>query len=328
MTKRGPSLASGATAASLFFSVFSQTPALAQDDATAGAPRSEQGRDATPEGTAAGGAIVLPGEGVPPPDPTPLAESAKRDPLAARELPPDHYNPGDVIPKTLFDFGSVGITNAPVVAPNMRFPIETGPAFANSQLFNSGGYGYQWTSKIIYPGPEGPENAASNFQYPWRDNFCEVRRWDSSPCPGGVGHQGQDLRPATCEAGVHYAVAVEDGVITELGENHMVILYGKETGNFYVYLHMKREEKLAVGLEVKKGERIGRVANVLSAKAKTTTHLHFEIWAGGEEDGATRGVVPLSPYTSLVEAYLRLLREHPEQANPVPQPADARKCRG
>jgi murein DD-endopeptidase MepM/ murein hydrolase activator NlpD len=271
--------------------------------------------------------IILPGRGDVPPEPTPLTDSARRDPIAARELPPDHYNPGDVIPRTLFDFGSIGITNAPVVAPNMRFPLESGPAFANSQIFNSGGYGYAWTTSIRYPGPEGPENAGANFNYPWRDNFCEVRRRDAAGCPGGVGHQGQDLRAATCEAGVHWAVAVEDGVIKEMGENHMVLLYGYETGQVYVYLHMVREPKLKVGLEVKKGERLGRVSNILSAKDKTTTHLHFEIWSGAEQEGESKGVAPLSPYTSLVEAYLRLIRENPAAVLPVSQPADSRKCR-
>ncbi len=271
------------------------------------------------------GAPLVSAQELTPPAPDAAVEPAVVNP---EELPPDHRAPGDVLPKTLFDFGSVGVTEAPVVSPLMRFPLESGPAFANSQIFMSGGYGYAWTTKIVYPGPEGTQNARQNFDYPWRDNFCEVRRRDAAGCPGGVGHQGQDLRPATCEKGVHWAVAAEDSIVKELGENHMVLLYGLETGQVYVYLHMERPPELGVvvGAKVKKGQRIGKVSNILSATDVTTTHLHFEIWAGGEQDGAAKGVVPLSPYTSLVESYLDLVNSNPDQLAPVALPASARKC--
>ena len=35
-----------------------------------------------------------------------------------------------------------------------------------------------------------------NYGYPWQDNFCETRDLRGQ-CPGGFGHQGQDIRP-TC----------------------------------------------------------------------------------------------------------------------------------
>jgi murein DD-endopeptidase MepM/ murein hydrolase activator NlpD len=258
-----------------------------------------------------------------------VAPEGAGESTARADVDPNHYDPGDLIPRTLVDFGSIGVTNAPVVAPNMRFPIEEGPAFSNSQIFHPGGWGYAWTTSIVYPGPGGAENEPANYNYPWRDNFCEVRRRDSAGCPSGLGHQGQDIRPKTCEQGVHYAVAVEDAVVKALGEHHMVLLYGLETGNVYTYLHMTRplEPGIVEGAEVKKGQRLGRISNILGEKDRTTTHLHFEIWAGGEQEGTSKGVVPLSPYTSLVESYLDLVAANPQQLEPVTQPEDWRKCR-
>ncbi len=42
------------------------------------------------------------------------------------------------------------------------------------------------------------ESAGGNYSYPWQDNFCETRDFQAGQCPGGFGHQGQDIRPATC----------------------------------------------------------------------------------------------------------------------------------
>ncbi len=41
-------------------------------------------------------------------------------------------------------------------------------------------------------------NSAVNFTYPWRDNFGELRRLPGRACPGGYGHQGQDMRAGNC----------------------------------------------------------------------------------------------------------------------------------
>src|SRR5690242_14735552 len=77
-----------------------------------------------------------------------------------------------------------------VYAPGILFPFEKGPAFANSQVWGHGGN-------------EGPGNTsqcdAVNFTYPWHDNYCETRDWDMPLCPGGHGHQGQDIRAADCK---------------------------------------------------------------------------------------------------------------------------------
>ena len=43
------------------------------------------------------------------------------------------------------------------------------------------------------------ESAGRNYSYPWRDNFCEHRHFFAGQCPGGEGHQGQDIRPSHCK---------------------------------------------------------------------------------------------------------------------------------
>src|SRR5262249_26663384 len=52
-----------------------------------------------------------------------------------------------------------------VFVPNMRFPIQEGPSFANSQVFGSGG--------LYHPTPDEGQCGRGNFSYPWRDTFCE-----------------------------------------------------------------------------------------------------------------------------------------------------------
>ncbi len=82
-------------------------------------------------------------------------------------------------------------TTAAPTAPSIRrsaFRCSMAPAFVNSQLFQS-------RNRPIEPGHE------PNYAYPWRDNFCERRGFPVGQCPGGHGHQGQDLRPALCEDG-------------------------------------------------------------------------------------------------------------------------------
>lgn len=92
-------------------------------------------------------------------------------------------------------------------APGIRFPLEAGRAFANSQVYAPGG---------LY-GSSGGQCDGGNYSYAWRDNFCETRGYSTPMCPTGHGHQGQDIRPATCENAMHWAVAVADGTITAVG---------------------------------------------------------------------------------------------------------------
>ncbi|KYF99267.1 peptidase M23, partial [Sorangium cellulosum] len=183
-----------------------------------------------------------------------------------------------------------------VYAPSMRFPLEEGPAFANSQVYSKGGSA----------GPAGGQCDADNYAYPWRDNYCESRSWDMPLCPSGAGHQGQDVRPPTCEAGKHWVVAVADGTITSVG-GYSVYLTG-EDGTRYDYLHMSNVQ-VSPGQDVSRGERIGKVSNVFGA-TPTTIHLHFNV----RQSLSGVGMVYVPPYTSLVAAYRALLNEPPEGA--------------
>ncbi|RZJ24519.1 MAG: M23 family peptidase, partial [Brevundimonas sp.] len=108
-----------------------------------------------------------------------------------------------------------GATDPTVWAAGMRFPMEAGPAYANSQVYGYGGF--------AAPGPGG-QCDARNYGYPWRDNFCETRSWSNGLCPAGKGHQGQDIRPATCEKKVHWVVAAESGRITSIGSYTVTLL--------------------------------------------------------------------------------------------------------
>ena len=97
------------------------------------------------------------------------------------------------------------------VYARMRFPIAFAPAYVKSQSFMPWGDCYR-TGTVGRMGRKGAayrckvndmplvfdESAAVNFTYPWRDNFCEQRDFLVGQCPGGYGHQGEDIRPAKC----------------------------------------------------------------------------------------------------------------------------------
>ena len=99
------------------------------------------------------------------------------------------------------------------VYSKMRFPLLDAPAYANSQSFMN--LGNCDSTGRVSVGMAGliptyrcrvggttllkDEAAAGNYAYPWRDNFCEHRAFDVGQCPGGFGHQGQDIRPSSCK---------------------------------------------------------------------------------------------------------------------------------
>ena len=180
-------------------------------------------------------------------------------------------------------------------APGMRFPIELAPAFANSQVWNPGGQ----------HGGRGSQCSASNYTYPWQDNYCETRSWPISLCPSGSGHQGQDIRPATCVKDQHWAVAAADGTVSHIG-SYSLYLYSEDGNTRYDYLHMNGIA-VKVGTTVKKGTRLGRISNVFQQGASTTIHLHFNIRRNLPELGWTF----LPPYAALVDAYQRLQAGRP-----------------
>ncbi len=174
-------------------------------------------------------------------------------------------------------------------APGMRFPIESGPAYANSQVWGVGGNS----------GPSGSQCDARNRSYPWRDNYCESRSWDMPMCPSGTGHQGQDIRAANCQDNVHWSVAAATGRVTNVG-SYSVYLMGDD-GTRYDYLHL-RSVQVAVGARVVRGDRIGKVSNNFGGTA-TTIHLHFNI----QRAVSGFGNVYAPTYGALIEAYQRLL---------------------
>jgi len=184
-----------------------------------------------------------------------------------------------------------GLATSTVHAPGMRFPIENAPAYLNSQVWGAGGM----------HGPGGGQCASANYSYPWRDNYCESRPHAMPLCPSGTGHQGQDMRPATCQDNVHWAVAVESGTISHIGV-YSVSLQGA-SGIRHRYLHLRKSSlQVAVGQHVQRGQRIGRVSNEFGG-TPTTIHLHFDM----RKHVAGYGNVYVSPYMSLVRAYEALI---------------------
>ncbi len=185
-----------------------------------------------------------------------------------------------------------------IYAKGIRFPIETAPAYINSQVYGIGG---------LY-GPKGSLCNEKNYQYPWHDNYCEKRRWGMPLCPSGKGHQGVDIRTATCEKKKYYAVAVEDGTITYIGK--YTVKLRTKSGRTYRYLHLDSPSVLVKrGQKVHRGQRLGLVSNNMGS-TKTSIHLHFDMKETIKIDGkSTKVYVPL--YTSLVDAYKRLLHGTP-----------------
>jgi MYXO-CTERM domain-containing protein len=196
--------------------------------------------------------------------------------------------PGDLVT----DSGE-GLADDTVFAPGMRFPIENAPAYANTQVYYPGG---------MY-GPSGGQCDAFNYSYPWRDNYCEIRSWDMPLCPAGTGHQGQDIRPATCDNSTHPAVATVDGTITNIG-TYSVYLTAAD-GTRYDYLHMSNVQ-VTHGQDVVRGQQLGMVSNEFGG-TPTTIHLHFNIRQN--VDGL--GSVYVPPYMSLVTSYAALIDTPP-----------------
>lgn len=183
-----------------------------------------------------------------------------------------------------------------IYAPGIRFPLESAPAYINSQVYGIGG---------LYGAP-GSLCDTRNYQYPWHDNFCETRGWNMPLCPAGKGHQGVDIRPASCERSKHFAVAVEDGLITAIGD-YTVFLRGN-SGRTYRYLHLDSKSlQVTRGQAIKRGQRIGRVSDNMGA-TKTSIHLHFDMQQTIRFSDGRSAKVFVPPYTSLVAAYENLLR--------------------
>ena len=185
-----------------------------------------------------------------------------------------------------------------IYAPDIRFPLESAPAYINSQVYGIGG---QF-------GPKGSLCDQRNYQYPWRDNYCEKRGWNMPLCSGGKGHQGVDIRSSSCHKNRYYSVAVEDGIITYIG-SYTVKLRGV-SGRTYRYLHLNsRSIQVKRGQRVRRGQRLGLVSNNMG-KTKTSIHLHFDMKQTIRVGNRSKSVY-VPPYASLVNAYKRLLDGRP-----------------
>jgi murein DD-endopeptidase MepM/ murein hydrolase activator NlpD len=181
-----------------------------------------------------------------------------------------------------------------IYLPDIRFPLEKAPAYLNSQVYRPGGK--------LWGG--GEQCDKMNYSYPWRDNFCESRKWEVQYCPDGTGHQGQDIRPSTCDKDIHWAVAADRGVVAQVGRFSVTLQ--APNGVIYRYMHLNMGQ-LAVraGDRVLKGDKIGKVSNYFGS-TPTTIHLHFDV-KGVVATGSGKDVSYLPPYASLVAAYKRLV---------------------
>jgi hypothetical protein len=161
------------------------------------------------------------------------------------------------------------------------------------------------------------EGAVQNYSYPWRDNFCETRHFQAGQCAAGLGHQGQDIRPAfcrhrnpgdRCDPYIHEVVAVRDGSVLRVpGQGSLrLVVNSADLRARFRYLHMSPKEMDAHGLftgrSVHEGEVIGTLGNFLAMNAVTTAHLHFEL-----EVPTKDGWVLVNPYMTLVASYERLI---------------------
>ena len=199
-------------------------------------------------------------------------------------------------PPGILENSPQGYTDSTEFLPNIRFPLEVAPAFLNSQVNRPGGQ---------VPGDQCDQR---NYSYPWFDTFCELRSWKMPLCPSGKGHQGVDIRPATCRDKTHWAVAAEDGVISSIGS--FSVSLQTPAGTLYRYLHMDMRSLAVKEMQtVKKGDKLGKVSNFFG-KSPTTIHLHFDVNDSILINGKAERV-QIPPYTSLIAAYKRLLAGTP-----------------
>lgn len=202
-----------------------------------------------------------------------------------------YRSPGKLLAGTGFrDLG--GRTDYTVYAP-IRFPLKHAPAYANTQMFQR-------------------RNPTPGFSYPWRDNFCERRSFPVGQCPAGIGHQGQDIRPAPCAPQPCHPhdelVAVRDGAILRSPRQEAAYLFVNSANEHirFRYLHMSPRKMdtdgLLSGRLVREGEVIGEISNFSNRENGTSYHLHFDVQVPTRD-----GWVFVNPYMTLVAAYERLI---------------------
>jgi hypothetical protein len=256
-----------------------------------------------------------------------------------------YFAPGDLIPGTGVH-GQSGRADFTVYA-KIRFPMAQPPAYAVSQSFMNwgncdltgrvglGGRGDNQTYRCKVNDKPLVNDESKNLAYPWRDNFCEHRTYEVGQCPAGAGHQGQDIRPATClerdpaagrcEPYQDDVVAVSDGVLMRSpGDLALYLLINKPGEHIRVrYLHMNPQMLDAAGMvsgrKVVEGEVLGSVGNYERTERGTSYHLHFDA-----QVPTRAGWIFFNPYMTLVAAYERLIGARGQVVNdatfaPLPQ---------
>lgn len=255
------------------------------------------------------------------------ADTATR-PLA---MSPDftYRPPGEIIANSGYR-GQTGHADDTVYS-QIRFPLLDAPAYANSQSFLNWGDCFQ-RGRVPPPFRKGAhyrcksnhkplvfdESAGENYAYPWQDNFCEARDFEVGQCASGFGHQGQDIRPSTCqlrndgadrcEPNKYAVVAVRDGVIIRTAKREAAtLLVNTQTEHIrFRYMHMNPEQldadAVLNGRRVVEGEKLGLVSNYQDYQGGTTNHLHFDVQVFTRE-----GWLWVNPYVTLISAYERLI---------------------
>ena len=249
--------------------------------------------------------------------------------LSRPQAPSDftYYGPGDLIANTGWK-KMPGRADYRVYA-RMRFPIAEAPGYVKSQSFMSWGdcyrtgasghrgrKGAQYNCKLNDKSLVFDESTAENFTYPWRDNFCERRDFLVGQCPGGYGHQGEDIRPGNCVLNTpesdrclpyqHDVAAVHDGLLRRMpGDLGVYIVANNENEHVrFRYLHMNPKYMDADGLfngrRVSEGEIIGKVSTWGDYEKGTSYHIHFNMQVFSKI-----GWVWVNPYMTLVAAYER-----------------------
>jgi hypothetical protein len=242
-----------------------------------------------------------------------------------------YHSPGDILPGTGFKRRG-GVADYTVYS-KIRFPLADAPAFANSQSFMNWGdceatgrFGAglvdgvrAYRCRVNGQRLIADESAADNYSYPWRDNFCETRYFYVGQCPGGLGHQGQDIRPASCKQRIqganrcepyqHDVVAVRDGAVLRAPSQEALYIVTNAPNERvrFRYLHMLPKQFNADGMVsgrlVHEGEVIGKVGNFFRRERATTYHLHFDM-----QVPTKYGWMFVNPYMTLVAGYERLIR--------------------
>jgi murein DD-endopeptidase MepM/ murein hydrolase activator NlpD len=229
----------------------------------------------------------------PPPDNSPLLDESGR---TFSYLPAGDLIAGSAPPEILVD--------ETVYDDKIAFPAEHA-AFLNSQVYMNGG------SQAALNGKTSNQCDAENYNYPWRDDFCEKRSKNQYFCAQG-GHTGVDIRPASCVKETWWATAPESGQIYDIGSYGVRLM--ADDGTWYQFLHLQMDALAVVaGQEVVKGQRIGKFSDVFFDSAgnpvPTTIHMHLDMKESyAPTNGDPAFIDRVNPYMTLVAAYERKLK--------------------